>query len=76
MTRMEKSLESTQEAFSTIRTGRATPGMLDRIQVCILCTSTPLCRSSTQCTVMQWGSVSLYGHGHAAVYCYNDPNAI
>ena len=33
MNRMEKSLESTQGAFATVRTGRANAGMLDRIIV-------------------------------------------
>ena len=33
MNRMEKSLESTQGAFATVRTGRANTGMLDRIMV-------------------------------------------
>ena len=33
MNRMEKSLESTQGAFATVRTGRANAGMLDRIVV-------------------------------------------
>lgn len=33
MTRMDKSLESTRDSFATVRTGRATPSMLDRIQV-------------------------------------------
>lgn len=33
MNRMEKSLENTRDSFATVRTGRATPSMLDRIQV-------------------------------------------
>ena len=33
MERMEKSLESTKSSFATVRTGRASPAMLDRIQV-------------------------------------------
>ena len=33
MEKFEKSLESVQRSFSTIRTGRATPTMLDRVQV-------------------------------------------
>jgi ribosome recycling factor len=36
MERMEKSLESTKQSFATVRTGRASPAMLDRIQVCSL----------------------------------------
>ena len=35
MEKFEKSLESVQRSFSTIRTGRATPTMLDRVQVCV-----------------------------------------
>ncbi len=33
MEKFEKSLESVQRSFSTIRTGRASPTMLDRVQV-------------------------------------------
>lgn len=33
MTRMDKSMESTKQSFATVRTGRASPAMLDRIQV-------------------------------------------
>ncbi|BDA50775.1 Ribosome-recycling factor [Coccomyxa sp. Obi] len=42
MTRMDKSLESTRESFATVRTGRATPSMLDRIQVDYYGAPTPL----------------------------------
>ncbi|KAK9842453.1 hypothetical protein WJX81_000823 [Elliptochloris bilobata] len=33
MTRMEKSIESTKRSFGTVRTGRANPALLDRIEV-------------------------------------------
>ncbi|XP_024401790.1 ribosome-recycling factor, chloroplastic [Physcomitrium patens] len=33
MERMEKSLEATKASFNTVRTGRATPSLLDRVQV-------------------------------------------
>ncbi|CAK0787315.1 hypothetical protein CVIRNUC_010533 [Coccomyxa viridis] len=42
MNRMEKSLESTQGAFATVRTGRANAGMLDRIVVDYYGAPTPL----------------------------------
>ncbi|EIE20361.1 ribosome recycling factor [Coccomyxa subellipsoidea C-169] len=47
MTRMEKSLESTKGSFATVRTGRATPGMLDRIQVEYYGAMTPLKQLAT-----------------------------
>lgn len=40
--RMDKSLESVQTNFNTIRTGRANPGMLDRIEVDYYGAATPL----------------------------------
>ena len=40
--RMSKSVESTQGEFSTVRTGRATPHLLDRITVDYYGTETPL----------------------------------
>lgn len=42
MERMEKSLESVQRNFATIRTGRANPAMLDRIEVDYYGSMTPL----------------------------------
>jgi ribosome recycling factor len=42
MEKMEKSLESVQRNFSTVRTGRANPGMLDRIVVDYYGAPTPL----------------------------------
>lgn len=42
MERMEKTLESVQRNFSTVRTGRANPGMLDRIEVDYYGAMTPL----------------------------------
>lgn len=33
MEKMDKSLESVKRSFATVRTGRANPGMLDRIEV-------------------------------------------
>lgn len=42
MERMEKCLESVQRNFSTIRTGRANPAMLDRIEVDYYGSMTPL----------------------------------
>lgn len=42
MERMEKTLESVQRNFSTVRTGRANPSMLDRIDVDYYGTLTPL----------------------------------
>lgn len=42
MDKMEKTLESVQRNFSTVRTGRANPNMLDRIQVSYYGTPTPL----------------------------------
>jgi ribosome recycling factor len=40
--RMQKSVESTRAEFSTVRTGRASPHLLDRIEVDYYGTSTPL----------------------------------
>ena len=42
MDRMDKSLDSVQRNFATVRTGRANPAMLDRIDVDYYGTSTPL----------------------------------
>ena len=42
MERMEKSLESVQRNFTTVRTGRANPSMLDRIEVDYYGAMTPL----------------------------------
>jgi ribosome recycling factor len=36
MERMEKSLEAVRRSFTTVRTGRANPSMLDRIEVRML----------------------------------------
>lgn len=35
MERMEKTLEATKSTFNTVRTGRASPNLLDRVQVSI-----------------------------------------
>ena len=40
--RMQKSVESTRAEFTTVRTGRASPHLLDRIEVDYYGTSTPL----------------------------------
>jgi ribosome recycling factor len=40
--RMVKSVESTRHEFATVRTGRASPHLLDRVQVDYYGTSTPL----------------------------------
>jgi ribosome recycling factor len=40
--RMDKSVEATHEHFNSVRTGRATPALLDRIQVDYYGTATPL----------------------------------
>lgn len=42
MDKMDKTLDSVQASFSTVRTGRANPSMLDRIQVDYYGTLTPL----------------------------------
>ena len=36
MERMESSLESVKRSFSSVRTGRASPSMLDRVEVGVL----------------------------------------
>ena len=41
-TRMGKAVEATQGEFSTVRTGRASPSLLDRVQVDYYGTPTPL----------------------------------
>lgn len=45
--RMTKSVESTQHEFSTVRTGRASPSLLDRIVVDYYGASTPLNQLAT-----------------------------
>jgi len=45
--RMAKSLESTQHEFATVRTGRASPALLDRIVVDYYGASTPLNQLAT-----------------------------
>ena len=45
--RMTKSVESTRNEFGTVRTGRASPGLLDRIMVDYYGTSTPLKQLAT-----------------------------
>jgi ribosome recycling factor len=45
--RMSKSVESTRGEFSTVRTGRASPALLDRISVEYYGTSTPLKQLAT-----------------------------
>lgn len=42
MDRMEKSLDSVKRSFASVRTGRANPAMLDRIEVDYYGTPTPL----------------------------------
>ena len=45
--RMSKSVESTRHEFGSVRTGRATPALLDRIMVDYYGTSTPLKQLAT-----------------------------
>jgi ribosome recycling factor len=45
--RMDKSVESTRESFNSVRTGRATPGMLDRVHIDYYGTPTPLKQLAT-----------------------------
>ena len=45
--RMDKSVESTHEHFNSVRTGRAAPALLDRIQVDYYGTPTPLKNMAT-----------------------------
>jgi ribosome recycling factor len=40
--RMDKSIEATHEEFNSIRTGRASPALLDRVQIDYYGTQTPL----------------------------------
>jgi ribosome recycling factor len=40
--RMDKSVDATHEHFNSVRTGRATPALLDRIQIDYYGTATPL----------------------------------
>jgi ribosome recycling factor len=48
--RMDKSVESTHEHFNTVRTGRATPALLDRITIDYYGTPTPLKNLATLST--------------------------
>lgn len=50
MERMDKSLDSVQRNFSTVRTGRANPSMLDRIEVDYYGAMTPLKQIATVST--------------------------
>ena len=45
--RMDKSIESTRQEFNTVRTGRASAGLLDRIDVDYYGTKTPLKQLAT-----------------------------
>ena len=45
--RMDKSVEAAQHEFATLRTGRATPALLDRIQIDYYGTQTPLKQLAT-----------------------------
>ena len=45
--RMDKSVESAQHEFNTLRTGRASPALLDRIQIDYYGTKTPLKQLAT-----------------------------
>src|SRR5919201_2493235 len=45
--RMDKSIESTRHEFNSVRTGRASPALLDRIQVDYYGTQTPLRQLAT-----------------------------
>jgi ribosome recycling factor len=45
--RMDKSVEATHEHFNSVRTGRATPALLDRIQVDYYGTPTPIKNMAT-----------------------------
>src|SRR3954452_21505962 len=45
--RMSKSVEATQGEFNSVRTGRASPSLLDRIQVDYYGTATPLKQLAT-----------------------------
>src|SRR5688572_15342736 len=45
--RMDKSIESTRHEFATIRTGRASPHLLDRVSVDYYGTQTPLNQIAT-----------------------------
>jgi ribosome recycling factor len=40
--RMDRTIESTRQEFGSVRTGRASAGLLDRIQVSYYGTKTPL----------------------------------
>jgi ribosome recycling factor len=45
--RMVKSVEATRDQFGSVRTGRASPALLDRINVDYYGTSTPLNQLAT-----------------------------
>ena len=45
--RMDKSVEAAQAEFSTLRTGRASPALLDRVQIDYYGTATPLKQLAT-----------------------------
>src|SRR5215212_7246733 len=45
--RMQKSLEATQNEFATLRTGRASPALLDRVQIDYYGQQTPLKQLAT-----------------------------
>jgi ribosome recycling factor len=46
-TRMDKSVEATKHEFGSVRTGRASPSLLDRVQVDYYGTATPLKQLAT-----------------------------
>ena len=56
MTRMDKSLESVKSSFSTVRTGRANPSMVDRIEAspCFRCYL--LCHASNCSSTKRWST--------------------
>ena len=72
--RMEKSLVSLSEAFSTIRTGRANAGLLDRIRVDYYGTPTPINQMAAvkspdahMLVIEPWDKSSLNAINHAIV---------
>ena len=54
MSRMEKCVSSLKRTFSTIRTGRASPDMLDRIEVHIRGESFAIASLSAQRLILQY----------------------
>ena len=48
--RMKKSVDSTRTEFETVRTGRATPHLLDRVEVDYYGATTPLRQLASTCT--------------------------